>query len=94
MAEWYDEMADAGEDYIHQSVRGEVVSQIHRLRKNTESIIKVNTTTTKWEVSYYSDEDKKKAESYFHQKGIKDDLVSYVRLNDMLLVKQAEFQFK
>lgn len=129
MAEWYDEMADAGEDYIHQSVRGEVVSQIHRLRKNTESIIKVNkntfdslkdvetihiyglsfspvdvpylneivskvnTTTTKWEVSFYSEEDKEKAESYFNQKGIKDNLVSYVKLNDMLLVKQAEFQF-
>ena len=125
LAEWYDEMADAGEDYIHQSVRGEVVSQIHRLRKNTESIIKVNkktfdllkdvetihiyglsfspvdvivsevnTPTTKWEVSFYSDEDKDKAESYFYQKGIKDEMVSYVKLNDMLLVKQAELQFK
>lgn len=130
LAEWYEAMADTGEDYIHQSVRGEVVSQIHRLRKNTESIIKVNkdtfdslkdvetihifglsfspvdvpyldeivskvnTTTTKWEVSFFSDEDREKAESYFNQKGIKNDLVSFVKLNDMLLVKQAELQFE
>ena len=33
LAEWYEVYGDSGEDYIHQSVRGEVISQIHRLRK-------------------------------------------------------------
>lgn len=42
LAEWYDENSDNGEDYIHQSVRSEVASQIHNLRKNTENIIKMN----------------------------------------------------
>ena len=111
LAEWYDEMADAGEDYIHQSVRGEVVSQIHRLRKNTDNseeyIMPVLMSKDKKDLivtcscrcgqSFHitvDDEDKDKAESYFYQKGIKDEMVSYVKLNDMLLVKQAELQFK
>lgn len=129
LAEWYDEMADSGEDYIHQSVRGEVVSQIHKLRKNTESIIKENKTsfdtlkdvevvyiyglsfspvdepyldeviakvkkdTTKWTVSYYSDDDKENAEAFFMKKGIKEELVNYVKLDDLLLVKQGELVF-
>jgi len=38
-------MADANENYIHKSVRGEVVSQIHRFRKDTENSIKVNKKT-------------------------------------------------
>lgn len=37
-------------------------------------------------------EDKEKAVSYFYQKSIKDDMGSYVKLNDMLLVKQAELR--
>ena len=106
LAEWYDEMADAGEDYIHQSVRGEVLKDVETIHIYglsfspvdvpylDEIVSEVNTPTTKWEVSFYSDEDKDKAESYFYQKGIKDEMVSYVKLNDMLLVKQAELQFK
>lgn len=130
LAEWYEEMADAGEDYIHQSVRGEVVSQIHRLRKNTENIIrankasfnalkdvesvyifglsfspvdepyldevvtKVTTDTTKWTVSYYSDDDKENAEAFFEKNSIEKDLVSYVRLDDLLLVKQGVLEFE
>ena len=129
LAEWYDENGDSGEDYIHQSVRSEVVTQIHRLRKNTVNIIKenirsfnalknvqtifiyglsfspidlpylnmvlniINITTTKWVVSFYSDEDKETAGSYFKQNGIKDALVNYVKLDDLLLVKQAEIPF-
>lgn len=129
MAEWYDEMADSGEDYIHQSVRGEVVSQIHRLRKDTENIIKANKTTfdalnavedvyiyglsfspvdepyldevikkvntnkTKWTVSYYSDDDKENAEAFFLKSAIKKDLVSYVKLDELLQVKQGELEF-
>lgn len=42
LEKWYEEMADSGEDYIHQSVREEVVSQIYRLKKDTKSIIKAN----------------------------------------------------
>lgn len=42
LAEWYDENSDNGEDYIHQSVRGEVTSQVHNLRKDTGNIIKMN----------------------------------------------------
>lgn len=130
MAEWYDEMADAGEDYIHQSVRGEVISQIHNLRKDTENIIKankktfetlndvqtvyiyglsfspvdepyldevaskVNAATTKWVVSYYSDEDKENAEQFFGSKGIKQDMVSYLKLDDLLVEKQGELRFE
>ena len=130
MVNWYEEMADNGENYIHQSVRGEVVSQIHRLRKDAEKIIKANRkafkelkgtesvyiyglsfspvdrpyldeivrnvdpSTTKWEVSYFSDEDREKAEDFFKQKGIKEDLVSFVKLNDLLLVKQTELKFE
>ena len=129
LAEWYDEMADNGEDYIHQSVRGEVVSQIHRLRKHTDNIIKenaksfqalknvqnvyiyglsfspvdlpyldevvskVNVDAAKWIVSYYSGDDKETAERYFSQKKIDKALISYVKLNDLLLVKQSEIQF-
>lgn len=130
LAEWYDVMADSGENYIHQSVREEVVSQIHRLRKDTEGIIKVNkksfeslkdvetvhiyglsfspvdvpyldeivrevnTATTKWIVSWYKDEDRKKAECFFKQKGINAELVNYIKLNDILQVKQAELKFE
>ena len=42
LAEWYGKNSDSGEDYIHQSVRDEVVSQIHSLRKDTENIIKIH----------------------------------------------------
>lgn len=42
LAEWYSENSDSGEDYIHQSVRDEVVSQIHSLRKDTENIIRIH----------------------------------------------------
>lgn len=130
LAEWYDEIYGNAEDYIHQSVREEVVSQICRLRKDTQSIIKtnqevfkalkntqtvhiyglsfssvdlpyidkiineVNVSTTKWEVSYYSDKDKEQAQHYFNQKGINDILVNFIKLNDLLLIKQTEFQFK
>lgn len=130
LAEWYDEMADNGEDYIHQSVRGEVVSQIHNLRKDTENIIRANkktfealkdvqivyiyglsfspvdepyldevasrvdTATTKWVISYYSDVDKDNAEQFIGSKGIKNDLVSYVKLGDLLVVKQLELPFE
>ena len=130
LAEWYDENADAGEDYIHQSVRGEVVSQILRLGKDTEGIIKknkktfenlkdvekihiyglsfspvdmpyldevvsaINKTKTQWAVSYYSEEDKENAEAFFKKCGIKEDFVSYVKLNDLLLVKQGELDFE
>ncbi len=130
LAEWYDENADAGEDYIHQSVRGEVVSQILRLGKDTEGIIKrnkktfeslkdvetihiyglsfspvdmpyldevvsaINKTKTQWAVSYYSEEDKESAEAFFKKCGIKEDFVSYVKLNDLLLVKQGELDFE
>ena len=123
-------MADSGENYIHQSVREEVVSQIHRLRKDTEGIIKVNkksfeslkdvetvhiyglsfspvdvpyldeivsevnTATTKWIVSWYKDEDRKKAECFLKQKGINAELVNYIKLNDILQVKQAELKFE
>ncbi len=130
LAEWYDENADAGEGYIHQSVRGEVVSQILRLGKDTEGIIKknkktfenlkdvetihiyglsfspvdmpyldevvsaINKTKTQWTVSYYSEEDKENAEAFFKKCGIKKDFVSYVKLNDLLLVKQGELDFE
>ena len=130
LSEWYDEMADAGEDYIHQSVRGEVVSQIHKLRKNTENIInankatfdalkdveyiyiyglsfspvdepyldevitKVSTDITRWIVSYYSEDDKENAGAFFKKNGIEKDLVSYVRLDDLLLVKQGVLEFE
>lgn len=130
LAEWYEDMADSGEDYIHQSVRGEVVSQIHNLRKDTEKIIKANKETfealkdvqtvhifglsfspvdepyldevvrrvnvakTNWVVSYYSDDDKENAELFFGSKGIKNEFVNYVKLDDLLLVKQAELVFE
>ena len=130
LAEWYDEMADSGEDYIHQSVREEVVSQIHSLRKDTENIIKanrktfealndvqtiyiyglsfspvdepyldevaskVNALTTKWVVSYYSEEDKENAERFFGLKGIKKDSVSFVKLGDLQVVKQPELPLR
>lgn len=45
LAERYDNLSDDGEDYIHQSVRGEVVSQISSLRKNTSEIILANKKT-------------------------------------------------
>lgn len=130
LAEWYVEHSDSGEDYIHQSVRGEVVSQIHSLRKQTENIIKdnrkcfesleevqsvfiyglsfspvdepyldevvkhVDLDAAKWIVSYYSDNDKTTAGHYFSRQGIKEDRVSYVKLKDLLLVKQGELDFK
>lgn len=130
LAEWCDVMADSGENYIHLSVREEVVSQIHRLRKDTEGIIKVNkksfeslkdvkiihvyglsfspvdvpyldkivsevnAATTKWIVSWYEDEDKMKAKRFFQQKGINAELVSYIKLNDILLIKQSELKFE
>ena len=130
LAEWYDENADAGEDYIHQSVRGEVVSQILRLGKDTEGIIKrnkktfeslkdvetiliyglsfspvdmpyldevvsaINKTKTQWVVSYYLEEDKENAEAFFKKCGIKEGFVSYVKLNDLVLVKQGELEFE
>lgn len=129
LAEWYDENSDNGEDYIHLSVREEVVTQIHRFKKNTENIIKENRKSfdaiknvqtvfvyglsfspvdlpylnevlskvdndmTKWIVSFYSDEDKETALCYFSQKGIKDTLVNYVKLDDLLLIKQKQLSF-
>ena len=42
LAEWYSENLDSGEDYFHQSVKDEVVSQIHSLRKDTENIIRIH----------------------------------------------------
>lgn len=129
LAEWRDEMAANGEDYVHQSVRWEVVSQILRLRKDTEGIIKlnknvfgalkdvrivhvyglsfspvdlpyldeivgdVNAAATKWEVSFYSDEDKVRAEQFFGSRGIRADLVSYAKLDDLLVVKQLDLPF-
>ena len=130
LAEWYEEMVDSGEDYIHQSVRGEVVSQIHRLRKNTENIIKtnkkafdalkdvedvyiyglsfspvdepyldevvkkVNTDKTKWIVSCYSYDDRVTAEAFFVKSGIKKNLVSYVKLEDLLQERQVMLKFE
>lgn len=129
LAEWYEVDGNSGEDYIHQSVRGEVVSQIYRLKKNTENIInenkkifdalkdvqnvyiygwsfslvdlpylnevlsKVNKATTEWVVSFHSEEDKETAKRYFSQKGIDNTLVSYIKLSDLLLIKQGEIQF-
>ena len=128
LAEWYDENSDNGEDYIHQSVRGEVASQIHNLRKDTENIIKmnkktfealknveqvyiyglsfspvdepyldevlrkVNEETTKWTVSYYSPADKETAKQYFGKKGI--NLVDFIKLEDLTLLKQIEIKFE
>lgn len=129
MLKWYDENNDSGEDFIHQSVREAVVSQISNLSKDTKNIIyankksfeslnsvkiiyvyglsfspvdepyfeeianKVNTATTNWVISYYSEEDKEKAKRFFIKEGITEDLVSYVRLEDLLLVKQMEIEF-
>lgn len=130
LSEWYDDNYDTGEDYIHQSVREEVVSQVFSLRKDTENIIKRNRVifealrdvenvyiyglsfsevdepyldeivnnlrikTTKWLVSYYSTGDKEKAKQYFCKKNINEDLVKYVKLEDLMLLKQIEIQFE
>lgn len=45
LAKWFYDFSDCGEDYIHQSVREEVVSQIYRLKKDTETIIRMNRDT-------------------------------------------------
>lgn len=130
LAEWYDNHSDDGEDYIHQSVRGEVVSQISSLRKNTagimiankktfeslkdvnhifvyglsfspidtpyidELICHIDKNTVQWTVSFHSQEDKDKEKAYLKREGIKPSLVSYVKLDDLLLVKQAEIPFE
>lgn len=130
LAEWYDNHSDDGEDYVHQSVRGEVVSQISSLRKNTSGIILTNKktfeslkdvnhvfvyglsfspidtpyidelichidkNTVQWTVSYLTDEDLAKEQAYFKLKSIKTSLVSYVKLDELLLVKQAEIPFE
>lgn len=129
MLKWYDENNDSGEDFIHQSVREAVVSQISNLSKDTKIIIygnkksfeslngvkiiyvyglsfspvdepyleeianKVNSATTNWVISYYSEEDKEKAKRFFIKEGIAEGLVSYVRLEDLMLVKQMEIEF-
>lgn len=123
LIEWYDMYCDDGEDFIYQSVREEVVSQICNLKKDTKSIIDVNRdifeslsdvqtiyiygfsfslidepylneivnrvdiSITNWIVSYYSDRDKERAQSFFYKKGVKDIKVKYIKLSDLLLVK-------
>lgn len=130
LAEWYDNHSDDGEDYIHQSVRGEVVSQISSLRKNTAGIILANKKifeslkdvkhifvyglsfssidtpyidelishidkdTVQWKVSYLTEDDLAKEQAYFKLKGIKSSLLSYIKLDELLLVKQAEIPFE
>ena len=130
LAEWYDNHSDDGEDYIHQSVRGEVVSQISSLRKNTSGIILANKNTfeslkdvkhvfvyglsfspidtpyidevishidkntVQWTVSYLTEEDLAKEQAYFKLKRIKASLVSYVKLDELLLVKEEEIPFE
>ena len=130
LAEWYDNHSDDGEDYIHQSVRGEVVSQISSLRKNTSGIILANKKTfeslkdvkhifvyglsfssidtpyidelishidkdtVQWKVSYLTEDDLAKEQAYFKLKGIKSSLLSYIKLDELLLVKQAEIPFE
>lgn len=42
LAIWYDSISDWGEDFIHQLVREEVVSQISSLRKDTDKVIMLN----------------------------------------------------
>ncbi|MBR0180520.1 MAG: hypothetical protein IJQ04_02490 [Prevotella sp.] len=51
-------------------------------------------STTKWTISYYSDDDKENAEAFFKKNGIEKDLVSYVKLDDLLLVKQGVLEFE
>ena len=130
LAEWYDNHSDDGEDYIHQSVRGEVVSQISSLRKNTSGIIlpnkkifeslkdvkhifvyglsfssidtpyidelisHIDKDTVQWKVSYLTEDDLAKEQAYFKLKGIKSSLLSYIKLDELLLVKQAEIPFE
>ena len=130
LAEWYDNHSDDGEDYIYQSVRGEVVSQISSLRKNTAGIILANKKifeslkdvkhifvyglsfssidtpyidelishidkdTVQWKVSYLTEDDLAKEQAYFKLKGIKSSLLSYIKLDELLLVKQAEIPFE
>ena len=130
LAEWYDNHSDDGEGYIHQSVRGEVVSQISSLRKNTAGIILANKKifeslkdvkhifvyglsfssidtpyidelishidkdTVQWKVSYLTEDDLAKEQAYFKLKGIKSSLLSYIKLDELLLVKQAEIPFE
>lgn len=130
LAEWYDNHSDDGEGYIHQSVRGEVVSQISSLRKNTAGIILANKKifeslkdvkhifvyglsfssidtpyidelishidkdTVQWKVSYLTEDDLAKEQAYFKLKGIMSSLLSYIKLDELLLVKQAEIPFE
>lgn len=130
LAEWYDNHSDDGEGYIHQSVRGEVVSQISSLRKNTAGIILANKKifeslkdvkhifvyglsfssidtpyidelishidkdTVQWKVSYLTEDDLAKEQAYFKLKGIKSSLLSYIKLDELLLVKQTEIPFE
>ena len=54
----------------------------------------VKISTTKWTISYYSDDDKENAEAFFKKNGIEKDLVSYVKLDDLLLVKQGVLEFE
>lgn len=129
IAEWYEDNYDNGEDFIHQSVRQAVVTQISHLRKDVQSIISthmryfktlkdiqivyiyglsfspidlpyldevirnVNKSTTKWNVSYYSEKDKVSAQQYFEDNGIKEVLVNYVKLEDLQLINQLKLQF-
>lgn len=130
LEEWFDENSDNGEDFIHQSVREEVVNQVYKLRKDTQSIINDNQKffetlkdvqtiyiygfsfspidlpylskivsevvikTTKWIVSYYSDGDIENAKKFFEESNISLSQVSFIKLNDLLLVKQLELRFE
>ena len=129
LEDWFNENSDYGEDFIHQSVREEVISQVCKLRKDTQSIINVNQKyfetlkdvqtiyiygfsfspidlpylskivseldikTTKWIVSYYSEEDIEKAHIFFEESNISVSQISFIKLNDLLLVKQLELRF-
>ena len=52
-----------------------------------EIVNRVDISITNWIVSYYSDRDKERAQSFFYKKGVKDIKVKYIKLSDLLLVK-------
>lgn len=58
-----------------------------------EVVSKVNKATTRWIVSYYSEEDRMNAQHFFYTKSIQKNLVSYVKLEDLLLIRQGELSF-
>ena len=116
--------SENGEDITHELVRKAVVSQVNKLRKDTQSIINVNQIyfealkdvqtiyiygfsfssidlpylrkivseldikTTKWIVSFYSEDDIENANNFFEESNIPLSQVSFIKLYDLLLVKQ------